>query len=238
MARPDLRSALGVTLVIVFPLALGCAQKPQPRGLPLAREASPKAAPSGAPQDARVAYLEREVARLTADLAQAEEAMVTIESGLRGKHTRADAVSTVADARIALARAARRAPWRRHDIEEARTKLAEAERQLRVGHSGSALFFASRAGRIAEKLDEEATRVARSPGTRFVSSDLANLRSGPSTEDRVLAVLQQATPVFPERTDGRWLLVRTPSGPAGWLHESVLRAPGRAPPPAAGQPAR
>jgi SH3-like domain-containing protein len=182
-----------------------------------------------AAQSARTEYLEREITRLKADLTQAEEAMVTIESGLRGEHTRADAVSTVADARIEVERAARAAPWRRDDIQQARSKLEEAERQLRVGHSGSALFFASRAARIAQTLSDEAAQVALSRGSRFVHTSQANLRSGPSRRNRIVAVVPQATPVFPERHDGRWLLVRTPSGPVGWIHDSVLEAapPGR-----------
>ncbi len=61
--------------------------------------------------------------RLRADLLQAEESIVSLESGLRGLHTRADAVSAVAEARIALERVSRSAPWRRDRIAEAREKL-------------------------------------------------------------------------------------------------------------------
>lgn len=229
MARPTGRSALAITLVASLVAALGCTQlgstappldRPAPTGSPASSSAD--AAVYSAARDARTAHLEREVARLRADLAQAEEAMVTIESGLRGQHTRADAVSTVADARIAVDRAARSTPWRREEIEEARAKLTEAERQLRAGHSGSALFFASRAARIAETLNEEAYEVARARDMRLIETSRANLRSGPSTDDRILAVLDAATPVFPQRRQGEWLLVRTPSGPIGWLHDSVL----------------
>jgi hypothetical protein len=213
-------------LMLVLLPAAGCSHAPAATRsiLPRAAERPPTRddAIYRAAQDARTAYLEREVARLQADLAQAEEAMVTIESGLRGQHTRADAVSTVADARIAVERAARRAPWREREIEEARAKLAEAERQLRAGYSGSALFFASRATRISETLTEEASQVERFPGTRFVDTARANLRGGPSTRNRIVVVLPQSTPVFPERYEGSWLLVRTPAGPVGWLHESVL----------------
>ena len=52
----------------------------------------------------RAAYLEREVQRLQQDLRQAEASLVAIESGLRGAHTRADAVSAIAEARIELVR--------------------------------------------------------------------------------------------------------------------------------------
>ena len=168
-------------------------------------------------------YLEREVQRLRADLQQAEGAMVAIESGLRGVHSRADAVSSLAEARISVERAVRDVPWREAQIEEARGKLIEAERQFQAGHSGSAIFFASRARRIADTLNEEAEQVAGTPGTLFVRRDRVNLRSGPSTQDPVLAELAKSTPVFPERTEGEWTLVRTPSGPVGWVYRSLLR---------------
>jgi hypothetical protein len=176
-----------------------------------------------AAQRDRYGYLEREVVRLKADLEQAEQQLVAIESGLRGTHTRADAVSSIGDARIAVERAGRRAPWRAADAEEARAKVAEAERQLEAGHTGSAVFFASRALRIAANLDAEASQVERHATTRFVRGSHVNLRSGPSTRHLVVDVLSESMPVFPERSDGQWVLVRTVNGPVGWIHTSLLR---------------
>jgi SH3-like domain-containing protein len=37
-----------------------------------------------------------------------------------------------------------------------------------------------------------------------------------------LAVLQEATPLLPQRSEGEWVLVRTPDGAAGWVHASLL----------------
>jgi hypothetical protein len=170
----------------------------------------------------RVDQLEREVARLRADLRQAEESMVAIESGLRGIHTRADSVSALAEVRIAVDRARRGAPWRKREILEAQAKLEEAERQLQEGHSGSAVFFASRAQRIADNLDEEARHVEASKAARFVHAHRLNLRAGPSTAEPVIGVLERATPVFLERDQDSWMLVRTLSGQVGWVHASML----------------
>jgi hypothetical protein len=39
----------------------------------------------------------------------------------------------------------------------------------------------------------------------------------------VLVLLAEATPVFPERCEGEWALVLTPSGTAGWIQQSLLR---------------
>lgn len=170
----------------------------------------------------RVTALERDVARLQADLREAEEALVATESGLRGHRIRADAVSALAQARIEVDRARTRAPWRSHEAGEAQAKLEEAERQLADGHVGSAIFFASRASRIASTLLAEADRVARMSGTRFAAGRV-NLRSQPSGNAEVKAVIPQGLPMFPEREEEGWLLVRTVSGHVGWVDVSLVK---------------
>ncbi len=174
--------------------------------------------------DDRAAYLEREVARLKADLVQAEATMINIESGLRSTRTRAHTVSLLAEARIAVERVGQKVTWRQPQLEEAIVKLDEAERQLKAGHSGSAVFFASRARRIADSLQEEIDRVSHSSTARFVRAPLANLRTGPSTRHEIIEVLTESTPVFAETQSDGWVRVRTLSGPVGWLHASLLRA--------------
>jgi SH3-like domain-containing protein len=114
-------------------------------------------------------------------------------------------------------------PWRPDIVAEALQKLDEAERELKADHRGTAFFFASRAHRIAETLDAERQRVATAEGTRFVRPLRVNLRSGPSTEHPVLDVLDRETPVFSERLEGEWLLVRTLAGQVGWIHGDLLR---------------
>ena len=168
--------------------------------------------------------LEREVKRLRGELLEAEGAMVAIESGLRGAQTRADAVSALAEARISVERAGSSAPWRRAELAELTDKLDEAERQFQSGNTGSAVFFASRAKRVADALAEEARRSANARGTRRITAPRANLRSGPSTSEAVLLVLGRSTPVLPQRSEGEWVLVRTPDGEAGWVHASLLES--------------
>jgi len=60
---------------------------------------------------------------LRADLREAEEAMVAIESGLRGVYSRADAVSTLAESRIAVERASQNVPWRGERVLDAQQKI-------------------------------------------------------------------------------------------------------------------
>jgi DNA repair exonuclease SbcCD ATPase subunit len=173
-------------------------------------------------QSERLMQLESKVERLTADLQQAEEALIATESGLRGIHTRADSVSRLAEARIRVGRAARAAPWRAERVSEAQEKLEEAERQLAAGHFGSAIFFGSRAQRIANELIQEAEEIRQDQTAKFVQRKRVNLRSGPSTEETILGVLERHTPVFLERSEGNWALVRTTSGTVGWVHASLI----------------
>jgi hypothetical protein len=216
------RTALGVAMLFSF----GCAGESGP--------VPPQPAPvrSVAPvidveiyrraEADRAARLAREVERLKDDLRQAEEALVMAESGLRGSHSRADAVSRLAEVRIQVERAAKAAPWRPHTILEAQRKIEEATRQVQAGHFGAALFFVYRAERIASNLETEADQVYGDPGTRFIRLEHVNLRSGPSTANRVLAVLSVGTPVFPESHGHGWVLVRTANGTLGWIHASLL----------------
>lgn len=172
----------------------------------------------------RAAQLAKQVERLQADLAQAEEALVIAESGLRGDHSRADAISSLAEVRIQVERAAEAAPWRSAELEEARGKLAEANRQIGEGHYGSALFFVYRAQRMAENIETEAGLIRAQAHVQFIGAPRVNMRSGPSKIDRVLRTLEQGTPVFAEGGHDGWVLVRASTGDVGWVHQSLLRA--------------
>jgi hypothetical protein len=171
----------------------------------------------------RVSRLEREVERLRVDLAEAEQELVAAESGLSGSRSRADAISALAEARIQVERATERAPWRAPLLEEAAEKLDQAERLVEAKNFGSAIFFASRAARIARNILDEARMAESDPGARIISGNRVNLRDGPSTQHLVLTVLLFGTPVFPEREEGDWILLRTADGSVGWVHRSLIR---------------
>ena len=224
----SVRVPLAASLVALAALA-GCSTGRPPAGRSLTEACPPPPAEQievevhRRAETERAAQLARTVESLRADLAQAEEALVIAESGLRGNHSRADAVSSLAEARIQVQRASDRAPWRGPAIEEARAKLEEAARQIEEGHYGSALFFVYRAERIAENVEIEAQRVHGQPGVQFVEATRINMRSGPSTNDRVLRTLKHGTPVFAERDHDGWTLVRASTGDVGWVHRSLLR---------------
>jgi len=172
----------------------------------------------------RAARLASEIERLKADLVTAESALVEAESGLAGSHTRADAVSQLAVARIQVERASSRAPWRADDVAIARRKLEEAERQVTEGRFGAALFFVYRARRVADGVLVEADQVHRTRGAHLVRARRVNLRAGPSVNEPIMAVLSAGTPVFPQHEDGDWILVQVSSGPSGWIHRRLVDA--------------
>jgi hypothetical protein len=171
----------------------------------------------------RASRLEVEIELLRADLVEAERELVAMESGLRGSRTLADAISALAAARIEVERASKRAPWRASRFEEAEGKLDEAERLIEGENFGAAVFFASRAERIARTTLEEARKAESEPGVRAIGGSRVNLREGPSTGHAVLAVLLRGTPIFPEKEEEDWVLIRTTDGSVGWVHASLIR---------------
>jgi len=225
MTRRSAAPYPGFALLAAIALATaGCAHKPPapaPAPAPLSTEASPEV--YGRAEADRVKLLEQEIDRLRDDVRSAEETLVAVESGMRGAQTRTELVSQQAETRIQIDRAAKRAPWRADAVAEARAKLAEADRQLAEGHVGSAIFFVSRASRIATTLLAEADRVNKTSGALYVRPGRANLRAAPNTDSEVLAVLPSELPVFREGGAGEWALVRTVSGQVGWVNERLLR---------------
>jgi len=170
----------------------------------------------------QVDQLNRTVRRLRHDLVEAEEALVSAESGLSQNVTRADAVSILAEARILVKRAGAAAPWREPTVAEARTKLEEADRQIKDENFGAAVFFCGRAERLAKGLVEEGLATETAENVSWILAERVNMRAGPSTGFPVVAVLSSATPVFRQRSSKEWTLVRTPRGELGWVFEAFL----------------
>ncbi len=205
-------------LLVICGFAAGCRGSPSPDVAHSYENARENA------HAQRFERLQREVERLRADLKQAEEVLIEREKGGDGAMSRANAVSALAESNIRLEHAATSASWRRAELDEARQKLGEADRRIQAGDFGAAVFFASRAARMADSLLREASRAARAKNTLWVNTLRVNVRSGPSTEHRVIMVLPRNAPVFAEEVDGNWALVRTPSGVLGWVYRPLLEA--------------
>jgi hypothetical protein len=235
LSAPRLGCWLRVLPLLVACAALGCQALPALErffaGGPVRPVEAAEVPPPISPEiyrrvdQERVERLEAEVERLREDLQQAEEVLISIESGLRGNHSRAEAASSLAEARIQVERAARRTPWRPSEILEARGKLDDADGHIQQGNFGAALFFVYSAQRIAGNLEEEAKQVAAAPAARLVRAGRVNLRSGPSTQEAVVTVLTRGTPVFEEGSELEWTLVRTTHGRVGWVHSGLLERP-------------
>jgi hypothetical protein len=173
---------------------------------------------------ATIGQLQAQIRRLGSDLAQAEKALITAESSLTGVHTRAQAVRALAEARNEIDEARVRAPWRRDQVDAASRKLDEADRQLRAGHIGASILFASRALRIADGLNDEARAVRTGKKAKQIGARPVRLRSTASAKGKLVEVLPPRMPVFPEEVHGKWVLVRTLSGKVGWLPATALQA--------------
>jgi len=224
------RPRLWLAAAVVSALLAGCASEPPPLRVAVVAPPAPKPpvideAVYRRAEIERTGRLEAEIIRLRTDLQKAEEALILAESGMRGTYSRADAVSGLAESRIEVERVAGRAPWRSRELDEARSKLDEAERQIAQDHYGAALFFIHRAQRMGKHIDREATEAEASPRTLFVKATRVNLRSGPSSSDEVVRVLAEGLPVFPEQTLGAWTLVRASDGAVGWVHSALLGRP-------------
>jgi hypothetical protein len=204
--------------------ATGCSSVPLPPDLgedPAVAQLRARVVQHALDRD-QITSLEREVERLRFNLAQAEATMRASKSERKAARTRATAVSVLADASISAEKAGGVAKWQLETLEEARLLLAEAESQLKAGHAQEAIYFASRGQRIALSVIDQAKLVEESADTRFVHVDKLNVRSGPSAREPVIVTLGRGTPVFQERSFGKWARVLTLRGERGWIHSSLL----------------
>lgn len=211
---------LGVLLCIFLAACATPPEKPSPR----VKKKTPQTQTEiiREADEERVQALEREVERLRADLTRAEDALVTVESRLQSSYSRANAVSSLAEAQMKLNKASDIAPWRSRKIEEAHDKLDIAQKQIDNEYFGAAMFFIYRANRIIEELNYEANMVQTTPQAMFINRPKVNLRAGPSTDTKVLTVLDNGTPVIRETRQGDWILVRTLTGFVGWVYHSLV----------------
>lgn len=93
--------------------------------------------------------LEEKLAVLHRDLEATETEVIRTKAKLKGIETKAEASSAIAEARILLLRR-NDEKKRTADIARAEEKLERAERQLRDGNFGAAVFFALQAQELLE----------------------------------------------------------------------------------------
>ena len=169
--------------------------------------------------------LEERVAVLQRDLDATETEVIRTKARLKGIETKAEASSAIAEAHTLLLRR-KDDKARAAGLARASDKLDRAERQLREGNYGAAVFFALQA---QDLLDQDArarpaaaaTDAAAAP-TLEVAVSSALVRNGPREDAPVVGRLPRGTRLEPlEERDG-W--VRVESGRAkGWVARTVLR---------------
>ena len=204
-----------LTIAVFCASVVGCGvlpEKPAAKPMMPIEQASSKAAEQ----------LKREIVRLKAELARAEETLVAVESGLQSGYTRADAVKAMAEAQIQLEKTKGVAPWHAEEIAQAQSKLKTAQSHIDAGRFGAALFFVYRVNSIVKNVNSEAEAIRTSPNLLFVSNGRANLRDGPSTDHKIITTLTEDTPLFLEEREKKWALVRTLSGTVGWIHVELV----------------
>ncbi len=170
---------------------------------------------------AEIQYLESELARTRELLEQVERQFITFERNLYTNETRASAVASLAEARLAHDKMART-----HDTSEARKNLMkmvlakiEASDQLlaKTRYNGS-VYFSRRALRLlAGEQDRKLMRI--------VSVENANLRKGPGLNYEVVTQLAIGTTLFQLDMKNEWVRIQTRTGVQGWIHTSVTGMP-------------
>jgi SH3-like domain-containing protein len=58
--------------------------------------------------------------------------------------------------------------------------------------------------------------------TMIVTVDTANMRSGPSTDDKIIATVKKGVVFKPIEQQGKWIKVRYKNEITGWLYETLL----------------
>lgn len=157
------------------------------------------------------------------------------EVKLRRLATEAGAASQLAEAEVALQGA------RAKHAERAGAQLMQAESILNAGAAafaqgdyGAAVELAAQAREIiamvavGRRAAQAAVEVPFQVPVSLRTRSDSNLRAQPWRTAAVRTVLPQGTPLQAYAYRGDWLRVRTGDGDEGWVHGSLLEAPGAA----------
>lgn len=163
--------------------------------------------------------LEEELQRTRDYLEYAEEQFISLERGLQSQESKASAVATLAEAKLAYDKCIRE-DARAHtlaNVRQAKGKIEKSEELLPQKRYAAAVYFARRAIRLLET----------SPQTiiHIVAVNQANLRRGPGLKFDVVHRLDLGTVLIQTDDDKDWYQVKTREGKLGWVHQSVTVAP-------------
>jgi uncharacterized protein YgiM (DUF1202 family) len=163
--------------------------------------------------------LRAELERTREYLEYAEAQFISLERGLQSQESKASAVATLAEAKLAYDKRIREdaAAGNLGNVRQARGKIAKSEELLTQKRYAASVYFAKRAKRLLET--EERTVI------HVVSVHQANLRRGPGLKHRILHRLTLGTVLVQTGAESDWYEVKTKGGVKGWVHQSVTTAP-------------
>lgn len=165
--------------------------------------------------------------QMRTDLLAAVDEATQAKSALEKPGSRATAIATLAEARIALDKARQHplADRVKGHLDSAERMIAAASRQQAAGNFNGAFYFARSAERTVEGALKLAQLEAEQSGrVLVVALAQANLRQSPSPEGDKIAQLGQGAKVIQLEKRGEWIRVYVQeSGVTGWLHVSVVK---------------
>ncbi len=163
--------------------------------------------------------LEKELQRTREYLEYAEEQFISLERGLQSQESKASAVATLAEAKLAYDKRLRE-DAKAHtlaNVRQAKDKIQKSEELLPQKRYAASVYFARRAIRLLKTAPQTIIHI--------IAVNQANLRRGPGLKFDVVHHLALGTVLIQTDDDKDWYQVKTRDGKLGWIHQSVTVAP-------------
>lgn len=166
---------------------------------------------------------------------QLDEAILEVvraKAKLRSLESKAEAVSTLAEAEIALKALKANGPAKDSDFLQAEQLLKASGLELKKENYGGALYLAAQAKSIINQGQERSTGRGKTPmlagevpfamplPLRSVSA--SKVREGPGLDFKVLITLQEGATLEGHSYKGPWVRVSTDDGRGGWVYYSLI----------------
>ncbi|UCF19395.1 MAG: SH3 domain-containing protein [Gemmatimonadota bacterium] len=183
-------------------------------------------------REIRIAELEVRLDNQRLVLDETISEVVRTKAKLRGAESRAEAVSQMAEAEIALRGLADRPGGRRTEEYAKATELMEASgRAFEEENYGGAIYLVSQAKALITQGVTSATRhdiVISADETRFQrpfrlrALKNSNVRVGPGLEYRVISTVSAGTSLVGYSYTGEWIHVGLEDGRDGWIFRPLV----------------
>lgn len=163
--------------------------------------------------------LQEELERTREYLEYAEQQFISLERGLQSQETKASAVATLAEAKLAYDKRIRddSSVKQLANVRRAKDKIAKSESLLPEKRYSASVYFAKRAIRLLETAERTIIHV--------VAVSHANMRRGPGLKYEIVHRLNFGSVLIQTGDRADWYKVETRDGKSGWVHESVTVAP-------------